>query len=129
MPHTVLDNLLESLTLLEVMERQVDRLSVTEIARSLPEITLNRQGLILLLLKKDKAISVFKHLQPLEQAKLLQEMDLPEAIWLLTALSPIERHRIFVNLPRSMREEFVATMTAEFCRATSALRGIMVRTL
>ncbi|MBF2021501.1 MAG: hypothetical protein IGR93_15710 [Hydrococcus sp. C42_A2020_068] len=54
---------------------------------------------------------------------------MPEAIWLLTALRPIERHQIFANLPAAMREEFVATMMSEFCRATSALRGIMVRTL
>jgi Mg/Co/Ni transporter MgtE len=129
MPYTVLNDLLENLTQLDVMERQINQLSVPEIARSLPHIPLHRQGLILLLLPKDKAISVFKQLQVGEQAKLIQEMDLPEAIWLLATLRPIDRHQIFANLPTAMREEFVATMTSEFCRATSALRGIMVRNL
>lgn len=129
MPCTVLDSLLESLTGLDVVERQINQLSVTEITQSLPSIPLHRQGLILLLLEKDKAVSVFKQLQVGEQAKLIQEMDLLEAIWLLAALRPIDRHQIFANLPTAMREEFVATMTSEFCRATSALRGIMVRTL
>jgi Mg/Co/Ni transporter MgtE len=126
---TVLDILLENLTQLDAMERQVNHLSVAEIARSLPKIPLHRQGLILLLLQKDKAISVFKQLQVSEQTKLIQEMDLPEAIWLLTALRPIDRHQIFANLPTAMREEFVSTMASEFCRATAALRGIMVRTV
>jgi Mg/Co/Ni transporter MgtE len=129
MPCTVLNGLLESLTQLDQVERQINQLSVSEIARSLPDMPLNRQGLILLLLEKAKAIAVFKQLQVSNQAKLIQEMDLPEAIWLLTALRPIERHQIFANLPAAMREEFVATLTGEFCRATSALRSIMAHSL
>jgi hypothetical protein len=47
----------------------------------------------------------------------------------VSALSQRDRHQSFANLPAAMCEEFVAIMTGEFCRATSALRGIMVRTL
>jgi Mg/Co/Ni transporter MgtE len=129
MPRTLLNGLFESLTQLDQVEHQINQLSVSEIARSLPDMPPNRQGLILLLLEEAKAIAVFKQLQVSDQAKLMQEMDLPEAIWLLSALLPIERHQIFANLPAAMREEFVSTLTGEFCRVTSALRSIMVRSL
>jgi magnesium transporter len=129
MPCTGLNGLLESLTQLDQVEHQINQLSVSEIARSLHDMPPNRQGLILLLLEEAKAIAVFKQLQVSDQAKLMQEMDLPEVIWLLTALRPVECRQIFANLPAAMREEFVTAMMSEFCRVTSALRSIMVRSL
>ena len=51
MPCTVLNGLFESLTQLDQVERQINQLSVSEIARSLPDMPPNRQGLILLLLE------------------------------------------------------------------------------
>lgn len=126
---TLLNGLFESLTQLDQVERQINQLSVSEIARSLPDMPPNRQGLILLLLEEAKAIAVFRQLQVRDQAKLMQEMDVPEVIWLLTALRPVECRQIFANLPAAMREEFVTAMMSEFCHATSTLRYIIAYSL
>ncbi len=126
---TILNSLFENLTQLDQVERQINQLSVSEIARLLPDMPPNRQGLILLLLEEAKAITVFKQLQVRDQAKLIQEMDMLEVVWLLTALRPSECRQIFASLPAAMREELITAMMSEFCHTTSALRYIMAYNL
>jgi Mg/Co/Ni transporter MgtE len=85
---------------LEAMKQAVRQLTVSDLARLLPTIALNKRILLFLLLEEETALEVFRTFRFEERIILLHGMENSEQHWLLKRLSPDEQAALLTVLYR-----------------------------
>ncbi|MCC5896780.1 MAG: magnesium transporter [Phormidium sp. BM_Day4_Bin.17] len=99
----------------------VNNLPVIELAHCLSEIDYRKRVLAFRLLEKERAIEVFEHLHPDQQADLVQDMENPEAIQLLAAMDPDDRVQLIEELPAKITKRLIAGLDAEARQSVNTL--------
>lgn len=73
------------------------------------------------LIAPDKAEQVFSYLEPVNQVRLIQDIDSKKALLLLETMEPDDRARLFEELPDEVASRFLRRLSAKERRATTLL--------
>jgi magnesium transporter len=123
MRHNVLNELLLQPFALGAAKQEANRLASAELVQLLMDIAPQKRGLAFRLLDKDKAIAVFEYLRPDQQADLIQTLESPEVMGLLTALDADDRVRLFDELPAKVAKRLIANLASADRDAVNVLLG------
>ncbi|MDR2599028.1 MAG: magnesium transporter [Oscillospiraceae bacterium] len=110
------------------LKQILNNASELDLLNTIHDLSNENQVLIYRLLSKDKALSLFEHLDTADQEKLIHSFTDEAAIEIITGLEPDDRVRLLDELPAAVVKRMLAALSPSEREVTNLLMGYEEKT-